>query len=86
MRGKCNNAERIRDPSRDERFASRGGERTLGSPNFAAGGSDPVTPLTTCGFCFRSYEQAEIVVGAFGPAARLCSSCPLEAIAVFEGS
>ena len=32
MRGKCNNAERAREPSRDERFASRGGERT---PRFA---------------------------------------------------
>ena len=42
--------------------------------------------LTTCGFCFRSYEQAEIVVGAFGPAARICSSCALEATAVFQAS
>ncbi len=40
--------------------------------------------LTTCGFCFRSFEQAEIVVGAFGPSARICSSCAREAIAVFE--
>ena len=42
--------------------------------------------LTTCGFCFRSFEQAEIVVGAYGPAARICSSCALEATAVFEAS
>lgn len=42
--------------------------------------------LTSCGFCFRSFEQAEIVVGAFGPAARICSSCALEAIAIFEAS
>jgi hypothetical protein len=42
--------------------------------------------MTTCGFCFRSYEQAEIVVGAFGPAARICASCALEAIAVFDAS
>ncbi|HLY15479.1 MAG TPA: hypothetical protein VKR24_14120 [Candidatus Limnocylindrales bacterium] len=42
--------------------------------------------LTTCGFCFRSFEQTEIVVGAFGPAARICSSCALEATAVFEAS
>jgi hypothetical protein len=42
--------------------------------------------LTTCGFCFRSYEQAEIVVGAYGPSARICSSCALEATAVFEAN
>lgn len=42
--------------------------------------------LTTCGFCFRSFEQAEIVVGAFGPSARICSTCAREAIAVFESA
>jgi hypothetical protein len=42
--------------------------------------------LTTCGFCFRSFDQAEIVVGAFGPAARICASCAQEALAVFEAN
>lgn len=42
--------------------------------------------LTTCGFCFRSFDQAQIVVGAFGPSARICSSCALEATAVFQAS
>lgn len=42
--------------------------------------------MTSCGFCFRSFDQADIVVGAFGPAARICSSCALEATAVFEAS
>jgi len=42
--------------------------------------------LTTCGFCYRSFEHTQIVVGAFGPSARICSSCALEAVAVLQAS
>lgn len=47
-----------------------------------------VTPgtLTTCAFCFRSYEQREIVVGAFSASARICAPCAGEALAVFEAT
>ena len=42
--------------------------------------------LTTCGFCYRSFEHAQVVVGAFGPSARICASCALEAVAVLRAN